>query len=490
MDFGPMRRKRLWYTAAVGSVAGVASLAAVAAVPRATGPGLRSDTLAVASSKGTVRTVADVKQGGEAKGDDDGVVRVPCDVDKLLRAITLANDEDGGTLKLADDCTYSLTDPVDQVLDGLPPIHAPITIIGEGSTIERAVGNLVPNFRIFEVQTGGDLTLCDLTVKFGVGDGLGGGGLLVRGGGKATLKETTFAYNRSVGSGGAIANYGITEVLGKSDHHKDGADDEWSKWSDEDWSSHADGWGSLIARNSTEQDGGGIYSVGSLKVEKTRITFNNAPGSQILGSGEGGGLKTDNGAVTEVRRSLVDNNQSSEDAGGVDNDGSTTSISYSLVANNSTTGEGGGLENEDGSLYLQYTGVRGNTSAGVGGGVHNSNGKFVADRSEISGNTSLPGGGGLYNEGQISVAVLRDSEVERNRSINQNGAGIWNDTLSQLHLVGTEVSKNVAKFAPGGIQNFNPNAGTDVTVDNESSITDNRPTNCVGSAQAVPNCFG
>jgi hypothetical protein len=48
------------------------------------------------------------------------------------------------------------------------------------------------------------------------------------------------------------------------------------------------------------------------------------------------------------------------------------------------------------------------------------------------------------------------------------------------------VTDNFSTKPPGGIFTNN----NQVTVDNESVIIKNRPTNCVGSAIPVPNCFG
>ncbi|WP_210782622.1 hypothetical protein [Micromonospora sp. H61] len=45
---------------------------------------------------------------------------------------------------------------------------------------------------------------------------------------------------------------------------------------------------------------------------------------------------------------------------------------------------------------------------------------------------------------------------------------------------------NISILAPGGI--FND--GGQVTVDQKTVISGNRPTNCTPSSPPVPNCFG
>ncbi|MEV6813077.1 hypothetical protein AB0M52_13215, partial [Micromonospora sp. NPDC051296] len=96
--------------------------------------------------------------------DEREVREVPCDDDELIEALDLANRDEGGTLKLAPDCTYEL-DEFDKKSDaGLPTIKQEIKIEGNGSTIKRESRD---GFRIFRVADGGDLTLKDVTVKNG-----------------------------------------------------------------------------------------------------------------------------------------------------------------------------------------------------------------------------------------------------------------------------------------------------------------------------------
>jgi hypothetical protein len=66
------------------------------------------------------------------------------------------------------------------------------------------------------------------------------------------------------------------------------------------------------------------------------------------------------------------------------------------------------------------------------------------------------------------------------------GGGIVNDGGGSLALTDTRVTENSSTNPPGGVFTNN----NKVTVDNESVIVKNRPTNCDGSAFPVPNCFG
>ena len=69
---------------------------------------------------------------------------IPCDPNALIVGIQRANADGGGTLSLAKKCVYTLT--VNDGQNGLPPIAAPVTIVGNDSTIIRAAN--AASFRI------------------------------------------------------------------------------------------------------------------------------------------------------------------------------------------------------------------------------------------------------------------------------------------------------------------------------------------------------
>ncbi len=75
---------------------------------------------------------------------------------------------------------------------GLPIISSNITIEGNGLTINA--NNSTDNFRLFEVDSSGDLTLRDTTVS-GADDGSGSGSGLFSYGGQVILSNTTFSRN-------------------------------------------------------------------------------------------------------------------------------------------------------------------------------------------------------------------------------------------------------------------------------------------------------
>jgi hypothetical protein len=380
------------------------------------------------------------------KGHNGEVRHVPCDPAELIGAITRANAEDGATLELAHDCTYTLT--ANQAGNGLPIIVRPINIKGNDATIVRAANAVA--FRIFNVGVGGDLTLHDVTVKGGQDNTLeGGGGILVQARGTAKVVHSTITLNTTAGDGGGIVNYGTTTVVD-----------------------------STLTDNSATVEGGALGDIrGLLTVEETKILRNNA---EI-----GGGIHTGGGTVVINKTAIRNNNVGPFGfGGGIAADGDVT-VKHSNISDN-TSPRGGGIARFNGFVAVEHSTVSRNTAhSGSGGGIFNAvgGGDLVIEGSAITGNTAAGNGGGLHN---LGVADLRNSQVSQNNAIDPNsrGGGIFNAAI--LALTDTRVTENSSTMQPGGVFTNN----NQVTVDNESVIIKNRPTNCTGSPEPVPNCFG
>jgi hypothetical protein len=339
----------------------------------------------------------------------------------LTTAIVAASP--GETLSLSRDCTYHLTSAFTSG-EGLPTIVQGLTIRGNGATIVRD-GNGTAPFRIFHVNSGGNLRLEDLAVRGG-STSANGGGILVDSGGRLTLIGVDVIDNTSVSSGGGVAvSAGATAVVRR-------------------------GW--LAFNNAT--NGAGLYSGGTLSVDDSELSRNHA---RALG----GALYLDAGNAF-VHASLVRRNTSASSGGGVTNSGTASlEFSESKIANNTTAGTaGGGIRNLS-NLRLEKTEVSGNVVGGTAGV-----------------------GGGIYNATGSAVLVLKGSEVLRN-SANGNGGsqagGIYNNAGS-VTLDHTHVRNNASTVAPGGV--FTTNQFTVI----DSSITRNIPTNCAGSPVVVTGC--
>lgn len=140
----------------------------------------------------------------------------------LRAALTAANqsavvDECNGsggapyTIVLANGAVYSLFE-VDNIgeyshSNGLPIVHAPITIEGNGAVIERAPVPRVPPFRLFEVAASGTLRLHAVTLRGGAQEDGGA----VMNFGNTEIVNSTLTANGS-GCGGAIDNAGTLVI--------------------------------------------------------------------------------------------------------------------------------------------------------------------------------------------------------------------------------------------------------------------------------------
>ncbi|MEU1590476.1 hypothetical protein [Micromonospora sp. NPDC005710] len=497
-DRSSKRRQARWLVAGVAGLTGMLSLAAftpsgVSGAAGGSGNPSNAGTQVLADgSRGNGddhggqdpggRDGKDHKKDNDRRDDrGDDFRSVPCNADELIAAIVRANANSGAKLRLAERCTYTLTrsapqPPVPSGAVGLPIITQRVVIDGNGSTIVRSA--TATSFRILEVGAGGDLTLRDATIKGGLADGgigAGGGGIRIDVGGRASIENTNVVYNHTNGPGGGIANFGVTKILGGGDQGKDK-------------DSRKDG-GSTISNNSAVFDGGGIFNNGNLTVQNTRLSYNNTIGVvNILPiGGAGGGLSNSSTAVLENVH--LDNNTAGFRGGGIRGGiNSTTEATNVEVDNNRAGSEGGGIFS-DGVFHLRHAKVHHNEAGQRGGGVYNQIGQFVAEESSISENvastnSTIEHGGGIYNGS--GTVVLRRTHVERNRAIGSSsrGGGIYND--ARLTLTESTVTDNISILAPGGI--FND--GGQVTVDQKTVISGNRPTNCTPSSPPVPNCFG
>ncbi|MEU4438885.1 hypothetical protein [Micromonospora chalcea] len=548
------KRRALWVATGVAGLTGVVGLAALgglAARDDKSGTEPVADNHAAApqnagndsddkDGKDRGQEGRDRGEWGPDKGDwgkdDHGKTReVACDDDALIDALELANRDHGGTLKLAENCTYELGVKDRKFGSALPEIKQDVTIKGNGSTIKRDAED---TFRIFRVRDGGDLTLKDLTIKGGnanefkypgpsvpkaadpaeldakrvEGDG---GALLVERGGSAHLDNVKLTDNNAEGDGGAVANYGRT----------------WLKES-------------KVVNNHAQGDGGGIFNEGILKVEETHVDDNTAGGNGggiANGSGEhhdgpvdlASAAKADKGEHGKHRAGTVEitgayegkdaslstlsRNRAGHNGGGLFSSGGWVTVSFTAIGGNVACDNGGGVYAENTDLLLEKVHVAGNHADGNGGGVVTTGGRdwagngaekdglagsaTIADSAVVD-NTAGRFGGGIYNgewlikiedgfltrehdKDDNATLTIRDTEIKANTAL--NGGGIFNNK-AKITLTKTHVTKNTATDSSklhrvaGGVLN---NEGR-VKLDDKSLISNNDPTNC---ANTVEDCF-
>ncbi len=140
----------------------------------------------------------------------------------------------------------------------------------------------------------------------------------------------------------------------------------------------------------------------------------------------GAGIHVGSGASFTLRDSIVDHNTAPL-AAGIYSEGTLT-VERSLVEANdtqgsSTTAHGGGVTINGGTATLTDTTLSGNSAAGSGGGLHVTGAGAVTLRDvTLADNTAGVDGGGILVE-TASALELTDSEIADNEAV--EGGGIW-----------------------------------------------------------------
>lgn len=193
----------------------------------------------------------------------------------LINSMRQASPTGSNTIRLAA-AIYQLT-AVDNVATegpvGTPQVTKQITIqgVGAGSTIIQRDPS-APDFRLFQIQQGGILTLRDLTIQGGHLDGMASpyyrtgvaGGVGALNAGILVLTNAEVLQNRGEllsSEGGGIRNLGDLGIAG-----------------------------SRIEGNIVDSNGAGIYNGGTIEITRTTIRNNNAffqVGGGIFNAGTG-----------------------------------------------------------------------------------------------------------------------------------------------------------------------------------------------------------
>ena len=235
--------------------------------------------------------------------------------------------------------------------------------------------------------------------------GMHGGAIYGQGAGSTiTLANTNFTGNTAISSGGAIYMTGSTEAMPLSITG-----------------------GTFTGSGGTDAGslGGAIY-LGAMTNQSLidGVTFTG------LNAQKGGAIYTQ-GALKIQNNSLIYNNTSTLDGGGIRIDGASASLvlDHSSVYSNTGTIAGGILVENGGSATIQNgSDIYSNIASGtLGGGIYNTtSGTLTITASTIRGNKAIQHGGGIYN---ASTATITNSIISGNvagTSTWENGGGINN----------------------------------------------------------------
>ncbi|MCL1470075.1 Calx-beta domain-containing protein, partial [Argonema antarcticum] len=278
------------------------------------------------------------------------------DATGLINAITNANDEvtnpGTDTINLLGG-TYTLTSA--QHIDGdwgntgLPVIITPIIINGNNSVIN---GNN-SDYRILRVNTGGNLTLNDVTLT------------------NARITKVSASFG---GDAAAFLNDGGTVTIQNS----------------------------TISGNNAYDDGGGIVNFnGTMTISNSTISGNKASGS---GSEGGGGIENQGGTLNLTNSTVSGNTSGGDGGGGIRNRASgTLNITNSTIAFNTTNNTGGGIYNQLGSTTVKNSIAIGNTASISNADV---SGTFTSNNANIIGAVGSSTGFGSDITGVAAASVI------------------------------------------------------------------------------------
>ncbi len=269
---------------------------------------------------------------------------VPCTAASLVAAVAAANATNG-TITLTSGCVYTLT-AANNSTDGgtgLPVITGQVTVAGGGATITRSTAGGTAAFRIFDVASGGKLTLSSVTLSNGLA-------------------------NNGAQGGGAIYSHGTLAVSGST-------------------------FTGNSAPATTGTSGGAINSSGTLTVTTSSFTGNTGQ--------EGGGVFNQKSAT--ITNSTFSNNKATIYGGGalLNAAGSETVSGDTFTGN---TGPGGGAIDNDTTLKISDSTFSGNTGGSNGGGAVENFGATTITQSTLAGNTS-PYGADILNYTGYTLSI-------------------------------------------------------------------------------------
>lgn len=163
------------------------------------------------------------------------------------------------------------------------------------------------------------------------------------------------------------------------------------------------------SRRENERDGGGVWNLGELTLERCAVVGNQA--------GDDGGGILNNGTLT-VRSCKISGNRGDHwgsGGGGIYSEAvrgpGIVTLEASEISDNTAGDDGGGIWT-NGELRMSDTTVSGNTARTLGGGLRNS-GELVIENSRITANRAAQGGGLCNSSGKVR---LRGSTLAGNQA--------------------------------------------------------------------------
>ncbi|HVC98721.1 MAG TPA: hypothetical protein VND64_33970 [Pirellulales bacterium] len=324
--------------------------------------------------------IADINAANKAGGANSITLTAPTSSPYVLTAVNNSTDGPTGTPEISGGTRKV---PADN-----------LTIVGNGDTIER--GTNAP-FRLFDVATGGSLTLENLTLANGVAYGAGSAaqGGAVRNQGTLLLSQVTVGGNEALG---------VFYQSKKSSSSGDAA-------------------------------GGGIWSSGALTVENQSVIHSNTVSGAGNGNAYGGGICS-SGALTVENQSVIQLNSvigagtGSGYGGGIAIVGGTADIDSTTIGSFPSPAETYGGNSALGGYQNDGIYAPNGPGAGYGGGIYVGAGTVTLTNDVIEGNSAgsyidmlfegfddLGYGGGIYIASVATVYLDTNTLIRGNTGL-------------------------------------------------------------------------
>lgn len=197
------------------------------------------------------------------------------------------------------------------------------------------------------------------------------------------------------------------------------------------------------AANSSE--GGGIWSAGTLYLDRVHLVNNTA----MPGFGRGGGLYIHGGSATISGTQMFDNEASWDGGGAYINGSDSVTLNGGQVFRN-VSQSGGGIS-AYGNVVLAGTQIFSNVATYGGGGLYILDGVRLAG-TQVFSNEASRYGGGVYLDFGSDISTLFDGTQIVSNTASEYGGGVYVAyEAATLNMNGGEISYNVAGIDGGGM---------------------------------------
>ncbi len=369
------------------------------------------------------------------------------DVAALIAAIDEANsDPDESTIRLGQNCGYTLTAPVAAGnLNGLPLVKYDLVLEGKDAYIERSLQ--APDFRLLAVGNDVHLTINDLSLIGGLIPQEFGGAIVTGSGATLTLNHTYIEDNKALKGGAIFLGLDSSLTLNQVYFDDNSAAEEGGALYTAPGSNLT--LDQVKLRDSDAKEGGAIYAQGEAVIRDSQLWQSDA-------TGKGGGIYAT--AALTIERSDLYNNEARMGGGAIYAAGETA-VYDSRFANNyadNSFGSGGAVL-ADGRLTVKRSHFAFNVAQN-GGGILALNVQITD--SDFYENHALYQGGGVY--ALDASRGIHGVHFDQNTADIYSGGGLF--VRSNLDLQRSYFHRNVAKTVGGGLHLVG--YGTAALIDN------------------------